>query len=233
MAEVIGRSVGSTARRRATTTTTSSSPRSAAGCARPPKTGGFARRSIRSARVALLERLTQVEVFERFLHRAFPGKTRFSIEGLDMLVPILDEVIGEAAESGTRNILIGMAHRGRLNVMAHVLQQAVRADPGGVQGAGLVAHSSARTWRGPVTSSITPARTARSKGGRAMDVVVSMPPNPSHLEAIDPVVEGMARAAGTVVDTPGAPTFDPTRSPADPDSRRRGVSRARASSPKR
>ena len=49
--------------------------------------------------VALLERLTQVEVFERFLHRAFPGKTRFSIEGLDMLVPILDEVIGEAAES--------------------------------------------------------------------------------------------------------------------------------------
>src|SRR6476646_9630800 len=73
--------------------------------------------------VALLERLTQVEVFERFLHRTFPGKTRCSIEGLDMLVPILDEVIGEAAESGTRNILIGMAHRGRLNVMAHVLNK--------------------------------------------------------------------------------------------------------------
>ena len=71
--------------------------------------------------VHLLERLTQVEVFERFLHRTFPGKTRFSIEGLDMLVPILDEVIGEAAEAGTRAILIGMAHRGRLNVMAHVL----------------------------------------------------------------------------------------------------------------
>jgi 2-oxoglutarate dehydrogenase E1 component len=73
--------------------------------------------------VALLERLSQVEAFERFLHRAFPGKTRFSIEGLDILVPILDEVIGEAAESGTRNILIGMAHRGRLNVMAHVLNK--------------------------------------------------------------------------------------------------------------
>ena len=71
--------------------------------------------------VHLLERLTQVEVFERFLHRTFPGKTRFSIEGLDMLVPILDEVIGEAAEAGIRSILIGMAHRGRLNVMAHVL----------------------------------------------------------------------------------------------------------------
>jgi 2-oxoglutarate dehydrogenase E1 component len=50
------------------------------------------------------------------------------------------------------------------------------------------------------------------KGGPEMDVVVSMPPNPSHLEAIDPVVEGMARAAGTVVDSPGAPVFDPSRS---------------------
>ena len=101
--------------------------------------------------VALLERLTQVEVFERFLHRTFPGKTRFSIEGLDMLVPILDEVIGEAAEAGIRSILIGMAHRGRLNVMAHVLQQAVRADSRRVQGAGVVAQRSARTWRGPAT----------------------------------------------------------------------------------
>ena len=71
--------------------------------------------------VALLDRLTQVEVFERFLHRTFPGKTRFSIEGLDMLVPVLDEVIGEAGEAGIGHILVGMAHRGRLNVMAHVL----------------------------------------------------------------------------------------------------------------
>src|SRR3982750_921263 len=68
----------------------------------------------------LLARLAQVEAFERFLQRTFPGKTRFSIEGLDMLVPVLDEVISEAAECGIRNILIGMAHRGRLNVMAHV-----------------------------------------------------------------------------------------------------------------
>jgi 2-oxoglutarate dehydrogenase E1 component len=70
---------------------------------------------------ALLDRLSQVEAFERFLHRTFPGKTRFSIEGLDMLVPVLDEVIAEAAEAGIGSILIGMAHRGRLNVMAHVL----------------------------------------------------------------------------------------------------------------
>src|SRR4029453_3112110 len=71
----------------------------------------------------LLHRLSQVEAFERFLHRTFPGKTRFSIEGTDMLVPILDEVIGEAAEAGTRPILVGMAHRGRLHVMAPVLNK--------------------------------------------------------------------------------------------------------------
>ena len=161
--------------------------------------------------VALLDRLTQVEVFERFLQRTFPGKTRFSIEGLDMLVPILDEVIGDAAESGTRNILIGMAHRGRLNVMAHVLNKpyaqilAEFKEP--------VSSRSFRedmAWTGDVKYHAGAHRAL--KGGRQMDVVVSMPPNPSHLEAVDPVVEGMARAAGTVVDSPGAPTFDPRRS---------------------
>jgi len=161
--------------------------------------------------VAVLERLTQIEVFERFLQRAFPGKTRFSIEGLDMLVPILDEVIGEAAEAGTRNILIGMAHRGRLNVMAHVLNKpyaqilAEFKEP--------ISSRSFRedmAWTGDVKYHAGARRAM--KGGRAVEVVVSMPPNPSHLEAIDPVVEGMARAAGTVVDSPGAPTFDPMRS---------------------
>jgi len=161
--------------------------------------------------VALLDRLTQVEVFERFLQRAFPGKTRFSIEGLDMLVPVLDEVIGEAAEAGTRNILIGMAHRGRLNVMAHVLNKpyaqilAEFKEP--------ISSRSFRedmAWTGDVKYHAGARRAM--KGGRAVEVVVSMPPNPSHLEAIDPIVEGMARAAGTVVDSPGAPTFDPMRS---------------------
>ena len=161
--------------------------------------------------VALLDRLTQVEAFERFLHRTFPGKTRFSIEGLDMLVPILDEVIGEAAEAGIRNILIGMAHRGRLNVMAHVLNKpyaqilAEFKDP--------VSSQSFRedmAWTGDVKYHAGAHRAI--KGGDALDLVVSMPPNPSHLEAVDPVVEGMARAAGTTVDGPGAPKFDPTRS---------------------
>ena len=161
--------------------------------------------------IALLDRLTQVEAFERFLHRSFPGKTRFSIEGVDMMVPILDEVIAESAEGGIRHILIGMAHRGRLNVMAHVLNKpyaqilAEFKDP--------VSSKSFRedmAWTGDVKYHAGAHRAI--KGGQAMDLVVSMPPNPSHLEAIDPIVEGMARAAGTTVDAPGAPTFDPTRS---------------------
>jgi 2-oxoglutarate dehydrogenase E1 component len=161
--------------------------------------------------VALLERLTEVEAFERFLHRTFPGKTRFSIEGLDMLVPILDEVIGDAAESGTRNILIGMAHRGRLNVMAHVLNKpyaqilAEFKEPVSSRG-----FREDMAWTGDVKYHAGAHRAL--KGGRALDVVVSMPPNPSHLEAIDPIVEGMARAAGTLADTPGPPVFDPKRS---------------------
>ena len=161
--------------------------------------------------VALLDRLSQVEAFERFLHRAFPGKTRFSIEGLDILVPILDEVIGEAAESGIRNILIGMAHRGRLNVMAHVLNKPyaqILAEFKEPVSSRVFREDMA--WTGDVKYHAGAHRAIT--GGRAMDVAVSMPPNPSHLEAIDPVVEGMARAAGTVVDSAGAPRFDPTRS---------------------
>ncbi len=160
---------------------------------------------------ALLDRLTQVEVFERFLHRTFPAKTRFSIEGVDMMVPILDEVIAESAEAGIASILIGMAHRGRLNVMAHVLNKpytqilAEFKDP--------VSSKRFRedmAWTGDVKYHAGAHRAI--KGGRAMDLVVSMPPNPSHLEAVDPIVEGMARAAGTAVDAPGAPRFDPARS---------------------
>jgi 2-oxoglutarate dehydrogenase E1 component len=161
--------------------------------------------------VALLDRLTQTEVFERFLHRTFPGKTRFSIEGLDMLVPILDEVIGDAAEAGVKSALIGMAHRGRLNVMAHVLCKpyeqilAEFKDP-----------LSSRTfredmaWSGDVKYHAGAHRAI--KDGREMALEVSMPPNPSHLEAIDPIVVGMARAAGTLSDKGGAPKFDPARS---------------------
>ena len=161
--------------------------------------------------VAILDRVSQIEAFERFLHRTFPGKTRFSIEGLDMMVPVLDEVIAEAAEAGTRQVMIGMAHRGRLNVMAHVLNKpyaqilAEFKDPVSSR-----IFREDMAWTGDVKYHAGAHRAI--KGGEAMDLVVSMPPNPSHLEAIDPIVEGMARAAGTIVDAPGAPKFDPGRS---------------------
>ncbi len=158
----------------------------------------------------LLDRLSQVEAFERFLQRTFPGKTRFSIEGLDMLVPVLDEVIGEAAESGIRNILIGMAHRGRLNVMAHVLNKPYAQILAEFKEPVSRNFREDMSWTGDVKYHAGALRAIR--GGERLDVVVSMPPNPSHLEAVDPVVEGMARAAGTIADAGGPPRFDPARS---------------------
>ncbi len=153
---------------------------------------------------AVLDRVTQVDVFERFLHRTFPGKTRFSVEGLDMLVPILDEIICGAAEQGVRHTMLGMAHRGRLNVLAHVLQKpyaqilAEFKDPVNTQ-----AWRIDLGWMGDVKYHAG-ARTAAPRG----QMFVSMAPNPSHLEAVNPVVAGMARAAGTYADLPGAPRFD-------------------------
>lgn len=158
---------------------------------------------------ALLERLTQVETFERFLHRIFAGKTRFSIEGLDAMVPILDEVIGGAANSGTLTVLIGIAHRGRLNVLAHVLDKpyaqilAEFKDP--VDGRTLGMRGDLG-WTGDVKYHLGGRQAQRED---AAGTVIAMPPNPSHLEAVNPVVEGMARAAGTRVDGPGPPRFDP------------------------
>ena len=150
----------------------------------------------------LLDRITQVEVFERFLQRTFPGKTRFSVEGVDMLLPILDEIMCGAADRGTRHTMIGMAHRGRLNVLAHILQKpyaqilAEFKDPVNTQTLQL-------GWMGDVKYHAG-ARTAAPRG----QMHVTMAPNPSHLEAVDPVIVGMARAAGTVADQPGAPRFD-------------------------
>jgi len=156
---------------------------------------------------ALLERLTQVEVFERFLHRIFPGKFRFSIEGVDMMVPMFDELIGEAAEAGIHNILLGMAHRGRLNVLAHTLNKpysqilAKFKDPVNASD-----FHDDMGWTGDVKYHDGARRAL--KNGKQIDLVVTLAPNPSHLEAVNPVIEGMARAAGTIVNEPGTPKFD-------------------------
>jgi 2-oxoglutarate dehydrogenase E1 component len=156
----------------------------------------------------LLDRITEVETFERFLHRTFPGKTRFSIEGLDMMVPIIDEIIHDAAEGGVQHVMIAMAHRGRLNLLAHILQKpytqilAEFKDP--------ILKDRLRVdlgWMGDVKYHAG-ARVEAQPGGLPKQVVISMPPNPSHLEAVDPVLNGMARAAATTVNQPGPAMVD-------------------------
>jgi 2-oxoglutarate dehydrogenase E1 component len=158
----------------------------------------------------LLTRITEVEVFERFLHRAFPGKTRFSIEGLDMMIPVLDEIINDAASAGVQHVMIAMAHRGRLNVLAHILQKpyaqilAEFKDP-----------VFTRSWRIDLgwMGDVKYHAGARYEveASRPQSLVITMPPNPSHLEAVDPVLHGMARAEATSVDAPGRPRLDTGR----------------------
>ncbi|MGI8999614.1 MAG: multifunctional oxoglutarate decarboxylase/oxoglutarate dehydrogenase thiamine pyrophosphate-binding subunit/dihydrolipoyllysine-residue succinyltransferase subunit, partial [Candidatus Limnocylindria bacterium] len=147
--------------------------------------------------VALLDRLISVETLERFLHKAYLGQKRFSIEGLDVMVPMLDVIIGDAAEQGARKVMIGMAHRGRLNVLAHVV---------GVSYEGILAEFEAGRAGGD-------AKTAPkgglddvkyhlgAEGGYLTaddeEVRVVLSPNPSHLEAVNPVITGRTRAEQT------------------------------------
>ena len=161
--------------------------------------------------LALLDRLTQVEVFEQFLQRSFTAKTRFSIEGLDMMLPVLDELAGSAARAGIQNILIGMAHRGRLNVLAHLLGKpydqilAEFKDPLLRQ----VMQNEPTGWTGDVKYHAGASYTRDDHDPTTIDMTIHMAPNPSHLEAVNPVVVGMARAAGTRADQRGPAQFNP------------------------
>ncbi|MGI8440173.1 MAG: multifunctional oxoglutarate decarboxylase/oxoglutarate dehydrogenase thiamine pyrophosphate-binding subunit/dihydrolipoyllysine-residue succinyltransferase subunit [Thermoleophilaceae bacterium] len=145
----------------------------------------------------LLGRLSEVEALENYLHKAFLGKKQFSIEGLDVLVPMLDETIEIAAARGAREVVMGMAHRGRLNVLAHTVgrpyetilvefegEQHLNADtaqPEGGTGDVKYHHGAAGTYQTVGAGAIT----------------VSLSSNPSHLEYVDPVIEGRARADQT------------------------------------
>src|SRR5881296_2917669 len=144
----------------------------------------------------LLARLTAVETLERFLHRAYLGQKRFSIEGLDVLVPMLDQTVELAGASGARRVVLGMAHRGRLNVLAHIV--------------GLPYETIFAEFEGgrPVEETLTPEGGTgdvkyhhgadgvyQTAAGKPVNITLS--PNPSHLEAVNPVVEGRARANQT------------------------------------
>ncbi|MGZ3667270.1 MAG: 2-oxoglutarate dehydrogenase E1 component, partial [Ktedonobacterales bacterium] len=164
----------------------------------------------------LLRRLSEVEGFERFLHSTFQGQKRFSIEGIDMLVPMLDEAIHEATETGTNEVLIGMAHRGRLNVLAHILGKpyakifsefhtAPNKELVPSEGSAGINYG----WTGDVKYHLGARKLMRN--GEAARVQLTLAHNPSHLEFVNPVIEGFTRAAQEDRATPGEPRQDADR----------------------
>ncbi len=138
----------------------------------------------------LLQRLAEVEALEQFVHRAYLGQKRFSIEGTDMLVPMLDLGIERASSRGAREIVIGMAHRGRLNVLAHVLRVPYEKIIAKFEG-----RHAETAGTGDVKYHLGADITYATASGDPLSVQLA--PNPSHLEFIDAVVVGMARAKQT------------------------------------
>jgi 2-oxoglutarate decarboxylase len=137
----------------------------------------------------ILNKLVAAETFERFLHTKFIGHKRFSIEGGETFLPILDMLLDELADQGAERVVVGMAHRGRLNVLANTIGKPLEKifdefeenlDPMATQGTGDVKyHLGARGKH-------------RSPSGK--EITIEVAPNPSHLESVNPVVEGMVRA---------------------------------------
>src|SRR5436305_14957208 len=168
------------------------------------ESGTFRKPLTNDEQKALLKRLIEVDALERFMHKAYLGQKQFSIEGLDMTVPMIDELIQLAAGEGARDVVIGMVHRGRLTVLAHYLGrpyvtyfaefegaatlEAVTTIPQGGTGDVKYHHGAEGSYQLPSDDSIK----------------VVLESNPSHLEFVDPVVTGAARAAQTVRQGPHA-----------------------------
>ena len=144
----------------------------------------------REEKQRVLDRLGAAEAFERFLHTKYLGHKRFSLEGAESLIPALDRLLAAAAKVGVEEVVMGMAHRGRLNVLANILGKSYQKifrefegnlDPLSREGTGDVKYHLGATgqWRGP----------------KGETLHITLASNPSHLEAVFPVVEGMARAA--------------------------------------
>ncbi|HEY3959631.1 MAG TPA: multifunctional oxoglutarate decarboxylase/oxoglutarate dehydrogenase thiamine pyrophosphate-binding subunit/dihydrolipoyllysine-residue succinyltransferase subunit [Solirubrobacteraceae bacterium] len=168
------------------------------------ESGAFRQPLTSEERTTLLKRLVEVDALERFMHKAYLGQHQFSIEGLDMTVPMLDELIQLSAAHGGKEVVIGMAHRGRLNVLAHNLGrpydtifaefegastlEAVTTIPQGGTGDVKYHHGSQGSYQLPNGETIR----------------VNLESNPSHLEYVSPVVEGATRAAQTARQGPHA-----------------------------
>jgi 2-oxoglutarate dehydrogenase E1 component len=165
----------------------------------------------------LLRRLTQVDALEKFLHKTFLGQKRFSIEGTDMAVPMINYLVQAAANAGTPEVVMGMAHRGRLNVLAHVLDKPYSRIFGEFQQPERGEFSSAAdrsgdAWVGDVKYHLGIRGWQLSQEEADQEVLINLAPNPSHLEHVNPVVEGMARAAQEKRDEAGEPRRNPEAS---------------------
>src|SRR6266571_2322793 len=144
----------------------------------------------------LLSRLTAVEMLERFLHTAYLGQKRFSIEGLDALVPMLDLTIELAGQAGARRVVLGMAHRGRLNVLAHIVGLPYETIFAEFEGGRHVEETlTPEGGTGDVKYHHGADGVYQTAAGKPVNITLT--PNPSHLEAVNPVVEGRARASQT------------------------------------
>ncbi len=160
------------------------------------ESGRYRRRLARDERVQLLGRLSRVEGMERYLRRAFLGQKQFSVEGLDVMIPMLDEAIELAAAGGAHEVVLGMAHRGRLNVLAHVVGRPYETILREFEGERTIEAvvSSEEGGSGDVKYHLGATGTRSTESG---EITVTLVSNPSHLEAVDPVVEGRARAEQT------------------------------------
>lgn len=157
----------------------------------------------------LLERLTKIEGFEKFIHRTFVGAKRFSIEGVDTLVVLIDELIRQSEKAEMKKMLIGMAHRGRLNVLTHNLNKPYEmmfAEFAGVPASPFLPEDGSlevtRGWFGDVKYHMG----ALYKGQSGLNRFLAY--NPSHLEVVNPVITGQTRAAQENTDNPGIPEQD-------------------------
>jgi len=147
----------------------------------------------------ILARLNAAEAFEKFLGTKWVGQKRFSLEGGESLIPVLDAILEQAADDGLDGAVMGMSHRGRLNVLANIVGKSYEQifkdfegipDPTAVQGSGDVKYHLGQAGK------------FQSRAGKEIPVEVAA--NPSHLEAVDPVVEGMVRARQDQINEPEA-----------------------------
>jgi multifunctional 2-oxoglutarate metabolism enzyme len=152
----------------------------------------------------LLRRLTQVDTLERFMHKAYLGQKQFSVEGLDMTVPMLDEMIQLSAANGAREVVLGMAHRGRLNVLAHCLGRAYETIFREFEGASSIEAVTTIPQGGTGDVKYHHGAQGAYQLPDDQSIIVRLESNPSHLEYVGPVVEGATRALQTTRQGPHA-----------------------------